>query len=80
MGDNAENGFTSNGVDTQLHDMGVDESGLQEKDDERFMRDFVQNYHSETVDASSMTNMLGLMLKTDLFTRTTDQTGDEFDD
>ena len=63
MGYNAEKGFTSTGVDsswltliTQLRDLGVDESILQDRDNQRFMRDFVQTYQSESTSSSSTTN------------------------
>ena len=59
MGDDSEKGFTSSGIDsswltvvTQLRDMGVDESILQDKDNQKFMKDFVRNYQSESTSTS----------------------------
>ena len=63
MGYNAKKGFTSTGLDsswlnliTQLNDVGVDESILQDRDNQKFIRDFVQTYQSESTSSSSTTN------------------------
>ena len=59
----AENGRTSTEVDpsfltltTQLCDMGVDESILQNKDSQKFMSEFVRTYQSESTPSSSTAN------------------------
>ena len=57
MGYDSEKGFTASGIDsswltviTQLRDMGVDESIIQ--DNQQFIRDFVRDYQSEGTSAS----------------------------
>ena len=64
IGYDAEKGFTSTGVDsswltliTQLRDLGVNKSILQDRDNQKFIRDFVQTYQSESMSLSSTTNV-----------------------